>query len=75
MILPTKHIKPADSLLGVGAALLEILALPRTVTELWENARTIPGVGSFERFALGLDLLYAMDLVENERGMLRRRTP
>ena len=72
MILPTKHIRPADSLLSVGALLLGTLSSPKTVTELWDDARELVGIVSFERFVLGLDLLYALELVTNERGILRR---
>ena len=75
MILPTKHIRPADSLLRVGAVLLGTLSSPKTVTELWDDARELVGIVSFERFVLGLDLLYAMELVTNERGILRRTKP
>ena len=72
MILPTKHIKPHDSLIGIGATLLANLSGAKTVTELWDGVRQLPGIVSFERFVLGLDLLYAMGLVELDRGMLKR---
>ena len=72
MILPTKHIKPQDSLIGIGSTLLTNLRGAKTVTELWDGVRHLPGIVSFERFVLGLDLLYAMELVELDRGMLKR---
>lgn len=75
MILPTKHIRPVDSLLSVGALLLATLSDPKTVTEAWDDARELAGIVSFERFVLGLDLLYALELVTNERGILRRTNP
>jgi len=72
MILPTKHINPLDSLLGVGALILEQLKTTKTVTQLWDEMRDLPQVVSFERLVLGLDLLYMMGLVELDGGVIRR---
>jgi len=73
MILPTKHISTERSLLGIGAALLTRLDQPRTISGLWERARVIPEVVSFERFVLGLDLLYTIGAIELVDGLVRRR--
>lgn len=73
MILPTKHISINHSLLGVGALLLEHLEQPRTITALWERTRTDPHIGSFERFILVLDLLYALGAIDLQDGLLRRQ--
>ena len=75
MILPTKHIGPLDSLLGIGALILERVQTPRTVTQLWDELRAMPQVATFERLLLGLDLLYMMGLVELDGGVVRRITP
>lgn len=75
MILPTKHIKPQDCLLGIGAMLLPQLGSGKTVTELWERSQSRPGVVSFERFVLGLDLLFALDLIEINGGFIKRVAP
>ena len=72
MILPTKHINPLDSLLGVGALILERLKTTKTVTQLWDEMRDSPQVVTFERLVLGLDLLYLMGLVELDGGVIRR---
>jgi hypothetical protein len=72
MILPTKHINPLDSLLGVGALILERLKTTKTVTQLWEEMRDLPQVATFERLVFGLDLLYAMELIELDGGVIRR---
>lgn len=72
MILPTKHISPERSLLGLGAAIIGYLAQPRTVTELWDEVRALPQFGTFERFALSLDFLYAVGLIDIQDGVLRR---
>lgn len=72
MILPTKHLPPRRSLIGVGGLMLERLDQPRTITGLWDKARGIPEVGSFERFILTLDLLFAISAIEYDAGLLRR---
>jgi hypothetical protein len=72
MILPTKHINPLDSLLGVGALILGRLKTTKTVTQLWDEMRDSPQVVTFERLVLGLDLLYMMGLVELDGGVIRR---
>jgi hypothetical protein len=72
MILPTKHIKLSNSLLGVSAELLKYLNEGQTVTSLWGNVSHLPEVRTFERFTLGLDFLYSLGVVEFENGLLRR---
>ena len=72
MILPTKHISTRNSLLGVGAKIIEHLYYPRTVTSLWNDVHTMPEVTTFERFVLTLDLLYMIGAVEIDQGLLRR---
>ena len=72
MILPTKYITTSYSLLGVGAELLRVLARPRTVTSLWDEARQMHGVMTFERFTLALDLLFACGAISLSDGLIRR---
>jgi hypothetical protein len=75
MILPTKHISPERSLLGLGAVVISHLERPATVTELWNATRTAPGFGTFERFSLSLGLLFAIGIVEIADGLVRRKRP
>jgi hypothetical protein len=72
MIMPTKHISPQRSLLGVGALVLGQLARPKTVSTLWEQVKALPEVGSFERFVLTLDFLYSIGAISLQDGLLRR---
>jgi len=74
MILPTKHIAPENSLLGIGAGLLTLLAHEQTVTRLWDRARAANRVLTFQRFILALDLLFAIGAIELTDGILRRRS-
>ena len=71
MILPTKHITVENSLIGVGGLLLPLLRQPTTVSALWEVAREMPQVATYERFTLALDLLYILEAVEFRDGKLR----
>ena len=73
MILPNKHVKTKYSILGLGALLLKYMHRPQRVSTLWEKVRVIPEVGTFERFVLALDLLYALGAIELQEGKLRRR--
>lgn len=70
MILPDKHITVSNSLLGVGAALLESMRPSQTVTELWGRTRARPEVRTFDRFVLGLDLLFILGAASYRDGMV-----
>ncbi len=72
MILPTKHIKLSNSLLGVGAILLKNIESERTVSSLWLRTRQLPEITTFERFTLGVDFLFMIGAVEFQDGLLRR---
>jgi hypothetical protein len=72
MILPTKHISTRNSLLGVGAIIIEHLNYPRTITSLWSDLSKNSEVATFERFVLVLDLLYMIGAIELEEGLLHK---
>jgi len=74
MILPTKHVRLSNSLLGVSAEMLKRINRGTTITSLWNDVRLLPEVRTFERFTLSLDLLYSMGVVEFEDGLLRRKS-
>ena len=71
MILPTKHVSEAESLLGAGALLLNELDQPRTVTELWEAVRG-DEIASFDRFVLAAEMLYVIGVVDFRNGLLEK---
>lgn len=75
MILPGKHVSVSRSILNAGAALLQNIDGSQTVTMLWDEARAWPEVGTFERFTLGLDMLFAIGLVRYRDGLLERAGP
>lgn len=74
MILPTKHLTLSRSMLYVGAVIIEETDRASTVTALWDRCRRRPEVGTFDRFVLGLDLLFMLGIVTYEDGMLRRKS-
>jgi len=72
MILPSKHIKLSNSLINTGAVLLNRLDGDYTVTLLWDKTRSLSEIKSFERFILGLDLLFMLGLIEYRDGLIVR---
>jgi hypothetical protein len=74
MILPDKSVTLSNSLIGLGSQIIIELSSPQTVSSLWEKARKkYLEIRTFERFVLTLDLLYAMGLIDLEKGIIRRR--
>ena len=81
MILPTKHIRPDRALIGVGAEVLGTLGQPMTMSKLWDEIRsrrsadTSSPVIDYRWFVLALDLLYMIEAIELEHGLIRRASP
>lgn len=73
MILPTKFIEEEDTLLQVGIDLLEILGKQLDVAILWQKAKDIPSIETYERFILGLDLLFCFGLIDIENNVIVRK--
>lgn len=82
MLMPDKHVRLAESLLGLGTYLLEALTDPQTVDQLWERfnsdrvAGRYPATHSFENMVLALDALFAVGAISDggreSDGVLRR---
>lgn len=76
MILPTKHIKISESLIGLSGYLLNFLKNPMTVDELWLefskiNNRKFPAYHTFDNVILSLDLLFLIGIIDiNDKGEL-----
>ena len=70
MILPSKHISQDQCLIGIGAILLDRIDRPQTVTNLWEAVRKQKEIGTYERFVLGLDMLYIIKAIAMEDGLI-----
>jgi ABC-three component (ABC-3C) system Middle Component 6 len=81
MILPTKHLRAARSLLGIGAEILPLIDDPKTVSRVWDEFRRrrgrtphMPPI-SYTWFVLALDFLFLLGAVGFKEGRLRRLYP
>jgi len=80
MILPTKHIRISESLIGLGGYLLKFLQEPMSIDQLWikyenVNNKKYPAYHNFDHMVLALNLLFIMEIVEiNEKGELYNAT-
>ena len=80
MLMPDKHIKFSESLLGLGAYVLEALSSPQTIDDLWygfcraRSAELYPSQHSFENLVLAVDTLFAIGAVSelDQSGVLQR---
>lgn len=81
MILPTKKLRPDNSLIYLGSIVLRILDEPKTVSRVWEEfqRRRINDLGadscdvSFDWFVLSLDLLNIIGAIDLRDGRLERK--
>lgn len=80
MILPTKHIRISESLIGLGGYLLKFLKEPMTIDQLWikyenVNNKKFPAYHNFDNMVLALNLLFIMGILDlNEKGELYNAT-
>lgn len=74
MILPGKHLPLSRSYLNVGAVILGMINNKRTVSLLWDALKSRTEVQSFDRFVLGLDMLFALGLIDiSDGGVIVRK--
>lgn len=79
MLLPDKHIKMSESILGLGSYLLGTLKKPMSVDNLWleycisrENL-SYPAHHNFENLILALDFLFAIGSITcRENGLIEK---
>lgn len=79
MLLPDKHITLAESVLGLGAVVLDELKRPRSIDQLYDKTRQLsgttrlPAYHDIESLILAILFLYAVDAIElTASGDLRR---
>ena len=73
MILPNKNIYLRNSLLGLGALLLERSRDGDTVSSLWERVRKETEINTFEKYILSLDLLFMLKSIEVKDGIFLKK--
>ncbi|MGF7151878.1 hypothetical protein FHS96_005546 [Sphingomonas zeicaulis] len=77
MILPTKNIAPDRALLTLSGRIFDALAMPRTVSGVWDEVRSQSRDRpiAYSWFILAIDLLYLLGLVGiDQDGLLTRRS-
>ena len=74
MILPDKHIRFSESLLGLGALVLESLDTPISIDALWNELHSqmergvFPAKHSFDNLVLTVDILFAVGAIRLDRN-------
>jgi len=79
MLLPDKHITLAESILGLGAIVLESLDKPRTLDQLFKTVRQLresggmPAFHDFDSVVLTVLFLYSIGVVDStDTGAIRK---
>ncbi len=79
MLLPDKHVRFAESLLGLGAFVLERLEKPKSLDLVWQElgnaaeTERMPATHSFEKLVLAVYTLYAIGAVRlDDEGRLAK---
>jgi hypothetical protein len=82
MILPSKHIRVAESLLGYAGFILSKLHGPKTIDELWtectkaNDTKRFPAYHGFDQLVLALDYLFIIGAIDiNNKGEVYNASP
>ena len=75
MILPSKHIRFSESLLGLGGVILNIIKEPKTIDEIWfkfsefnNDKRVFPAYHNFDNVVLALNYLFIVGAVSIDKN-------
>ena len=82
MILPSKHIRFSESLLGLGGVVLNIIKEPKTIDEIWfsfseinNNQKILPAYHNFDNIVLALNYLFIIGAVSiDNNGKIHNAT-
>ena len=77
MLMPTKHIKTENALVGVGGDVLAQLDTPKTVSRLFYELQILREQNElstlqFDWFLLALDFLYTVGAIRLDAGLIRK---
>lgn len=78
MILPKKHIRLAESTLGLGAIILSFLNKPKAIDELWTEYQKMyvlgdfPAYHTYDNFTLTLDFLYMLGAIKLNNDLIKK---
>lgn len=75
MILPSKHIRFSESLLGLGGIILHIIKEPKTIDEIWfkfseinNDKKVFPAYHNFDNVVLALNYLFIVGAVSIDKN-------
>lgn len=75
MILPSKHIRFSESLLGLGGVLLSFINEPISVDEIWykfseinNHEKKLPAYHNFDNVVLALNYLFLIGAVSLDKN-------
>lgn len=70
MILPSKHIRFSESLLGLGGILINLIKEPLSIDEIWfkfseinNNKKKLPAYHNFDNVVLALNYLFLIGAI------------
>jgi hypothetical protein len=77
MLMPKKHIRLSESIIGLAGFLLPYLKEKRTIDFLWKEVKnanvthTLPATHSFDNLVLAIDFLYMIGAIicDSEGGL------
>lgn len=79
MLLPDKHITLSQSILGLGAFVLEAVSAPKTIDELWQslvevrNTAVFPAYHSFDNLIAAICFLHLIGAIDVSADARLRR--
>ena len=80
LVFPDKHIRFAESLLGLGTLILESLSSPKHIDSIWQDLKNAQqqdhlfSTHNFENLVLAVNVLFAIGLVTmNSSGFLQKK--
>jgi len=79
MLLPDKHITLSQSILGLGAFVLETVSTPKTIDELWQslmevrNTVAFPAYHSFDNLIAAICFLHSINAIDVSADARLRR--
>lgn len=77
MLMPTKHIKTENALIGVGAEVLALLDRDKTVSRLFSDLQEDRRENElstihFDWFLLAMDFLFSIEAIRFDAGLIKK---
>lgn len=77
MLMPTKHIKTENALIGVGAEILALLDRDKTVSRLFSDLQEDRKENElstihFDWFLLAMDFLFSIGAIRFDAGLIKK---